>query len=168
MRKQIVKKHNLNPNDFKLDEIVSIELIGDKPTIDIEVEDTHMFFANDIYTHNSSEDEDIITASNVADSYRKIMTADFVMSLSRKIEDKVSNTARFHVIKNRFGADGITLPSIFNANNGSITLYDQSSKEGMELQSKMGDGENVIKKMLSNKWQQHSAKNEEIIDADSV
>lgn len=155
MRKKIIKDHNLNPKDFIMDEIVSIECIGDKPTIDIEVEDTHMFFANDIYTHNSSSEEDIITASNVADSYRKIMTADFVMSLSRKMEDKVSNTARFHIIKNRFGGDGITLPSIFNSSNGSITMYEQSSKEGLELQSKMDDGENTIKKMLSDKWQSH-------------
>jgi replicative DNA helicase len=116
---------------------------------------------------NSSE-EDIITASNVADSYRKIMTADFVMSLSRKTEDKVSNTARFHVIKNRFGCDGITFPSIFNSSNGAITMYEQSSKEGIELQSKMDDGENVIKKMLSNKWQQHNSKSEEESDVDSV
>lgn len=118
--------------------------------------------------NRASSEEDIITAGNVADSYRKIMTADFVMSLSRKMEDKVSNTARFHVIKNRFGCDGITFPSIFNSSNGSITMYDQSSKEGMELQSKMDDGENVIKKMLSDKWQQHTTKNEEESGADDV
>jgi hypothetical protein len=118
--------------------------------------------------NRASSEEDIITASDVADSYRKIMTADFVMSLSRKMEDKVSNTARFHVIKNRFGCDGVTFPSIFNSSNGSITMYDQSSKEGMELQSKMNSGENVIKKMLSDKWQQHTTKNEEEDDIDSL
>lgn len=106
--------------------------------------------------NRGSSEEDIITASDVADSYRKIMTADFVMSLSRKIEDKVSNTARFHVIKNRFGCDGITFPSIFNSSNGSITLYDQSSKEGLEIQEKMEGGENTLKKMLSDKWQKHN------------
>jgi hypothetical protein len=107
--------------------------------------------------NRSSSEEDIITASNVADSYRKIMTADFVMSLSRKVEDKVSNTARFHIIKNRFGSDGITLPSIFNSSNGSITMFDESSKEGLELQTKMNDGENTIKKMLTDKWNRHNA-----------
>jgi len=170
MRKKIIKEHCLNSNDFELDEIESIELIGDKPTVDIEVEDTHMFFANDIYTHNSSEDEDIITAKNVADSYRKIMTADFVMSLSRKIEDKVSNTARFHIIKNRFGSDGMTFPAIFNASNGSIIMYDQSSKEGMDLQSKMDDSNSgdSVKKMLSDKWQKHTSENEENGDVDGI
>ena len=30
------------------------------------------------------------------------------MSLSRKKEDKVNNTGRFHLMKNRYGMDGIT------------------------------------------------------------
>lgn len=114
--------------------------------------------------NRASTEEDIITAGDIADSYRKIMTADFIVSASRKIEDKVSNTARFHVVKNRFGCDGITFPSIFNSSNGSITLYDGTSKEGMELQSKMGEGENIVKKMLSDKWQQHSSKNDDLDD----
>lgn len=161
MIKEIIKEHDLNPDDFVMDEIVSIECVGERPTIDIEVEDTHMFFANDVYSHNSSTEEDIITAGNIADSYRKIMTADFIMSVSRKIEDKVSNTARFHVVKNRFGSDGITFPSLFNSSNGSVIMYEQSSKEGLELQSKMDDGGNVIKKMLTDKWKQHSSKSDE-------
>jgi hypothetical protein len=118
--------------------------------------------------NRGSTEEDIITAGDIADSYRKIMTCDFIMSASRKIEDKVSNTARFHVVKNRFGSDGITFPSIFNSSNGSITMFENTSKEGMELQAKMDDGENVIKKMLSDKWQQHTTKNEEETSADNV
>jgi hypothetical protein len=112
---------------------------------------------------NSSEEE-IITASSVADSYRKIMTADFVLSLSRRMEDKVANTARFHVIKNRFGGDGITFPSVFNSSNGSIIMYDSNSKEGFDLQSKMGDGENALKKSLSDKWQRHVSTSTEDVD----
>jgi len=150
-----MKEHNLNPNDFKLDEIVSIECIGDKETIDITVDDTHMFFANDIYTHNSAMDDDIIQADGIADSYRKIMTADFVLSLSRKVTDKVSNTARFHIIKNRFGPDGITFPSKMNAGCGDIQLFDEKSQEGVGIMGQMGDSENIVKKLLSNKWKKH-------------
>ena len=56
-------------------------------------------------------DEDVIEATKVAESYAKVMTADFVISLSRKIEDKIGNTGRFHVIKNRFNPDGLTYPA---------------------------------------------------------
>ena len=36
------------------------------------------------------------------------MITDFSMSLSRKKEDKVKGTGRFHIMKNRYGMDGLT------------------------------------------------------------
>jgi hypothetical protein len=150
-----MKEHELNPKDFILDEIESIELMGELPTVDITVDETHMFFANDIYTHNSALDEDIIQANNISDSYRKIMTADFVMSLSRKVQDKVSNTARIHIIKNRIGPDGQTFPSKMNAGCGDIQIFSENSREGMSVLNEMNQGENVVKKMMSGKWNSH-------------
>lgn len=105
-------------------------------------------------------DEDIIQANNISDSYRKIMTADFVMSLSRKVNDKVSNTARFHIIKNRFGPDGLTFPSRMNAGCGDIQIFDEKSREGISAIQEMNEGENVVKKLLSNKWKSHMSNEE--------
>jgi replicative DNA helicase len=105
-------------------------------------------------SNRGAADEDVIQAHNVADSFRKIMTADFVMSLSRKMEDKASNTARFHVIKNRFGPDGLTYPARMRASCGDIQIFDSKSQEGMEIQSEMNDGENVVKKMLKDEFEQ--------------
>jgi hypothetical protein len=102
-------------------------------------------------------DEDIIQANNIADSYRKIMTADFVMSLSRKVNDKVSNTARFHIIKNRFGPDGLTFPSKMNAGCGQIEIFSENSREGLAVLNEMMDGENQVKKVLKNKWNAHNS-----------
>jgi hypothetical protein len=106
-------------------------------------------------SNRAAMDEDIIQANNISDSYRKIMTADFVLSLSRKVADKVSNTARFHVIKNRFGPDGMTFPSRMNAGCGDIQMFSENSREGMTVTSEMGDSENIVKKALSNKWNAH-------------
>ena len=147
-----MKEHNLDPKDFVLDEIESIELIGDLPTIDITVDGTHMFFANDIYTHNSGLSEDIVQAQNISDSYRKIMTADFVLSMMRNLNDKANNTARFHVIKNRFGPDGITLYSKMDAGNGQIEIFDAKSRESQQIQSAMENDDNDVKSVLRNKW----------------
>lgn len=147
-----MKEHNLDPKDFILDEIESIELIGDLPTVDITVDGTHMFFANDIYTHNSGLSEDVVQAHNIADSYRKVMTADFVMSVSRNLTDKANNTARCHVIKNRFGPDGITLYAKMNTSNGDIQIFDAKSKESSEIQAAMDDSENSVKDLLKQKW----------------
>jgi len=106
-------------------------------------------------SNRAAMDEDIIQANNISDSYRKIMTADFVMSLSRKVTDKVANTARFHIIKNRFGPDGLTFPSRMNAGCGDIQIYAENSKDGVAILNEMGDSENLVKKALSNKWNAH-------------
>lgn len=103
-------------------------------------------------SNRSAIDADIIEANSIADSYRKIMTADFILSLSRKSTDKVNNTARFHIIKNRFGPDGITFPSRMNAGCGEIEIYDSNSTEGNALQSEMANGENQLKKIVKDKW----------------
>ncbi len=40
-------------NDIYWDKIVSIEYVGEQPTYDLTIEDTHNFVANDIIVHNS-------------------------------------------------------------------------------------------------------------------
>jgi hypothetical protein len=39
------------------------------------------------------------------------MITDLSISLSRKKEDKVNGTGRLHIMKNRYGMDGLDLPS---------------------------------------------------------
>jgi replicative DNA helicase len=112
-------------------------------------------------SNRAAMEEDIIQANSIADSYRKIMTADFVMSVSRKVTDKVANTARFHIIKNRFGPDGLTFPSRMNAGCGDIQIFAENSKDGMSIINEMGDSENLVKKALSNKWNAHISDDEE-------
>jgi len=102
--------------------------------------------------NRSALDEDVIEAGKVSESYQKIMTADFVMSLSRKVEDKIGNTGRFHVIKNRFGPDGITFPAKVNTNTGKMDIYESTSVGGKEQQGKIDNRDNIMKKMLSNRY----------------
>jgi hypothetical protein len=104
--------------------------------------------------HRGAHEANTIQAHNVADSYRKIMTGDFVISLSRKMGDKQSSTARIHVIKNRFGADGMTFPTFFNSCNGDIKVYDPASPEGVELLQKMKDSEDTSKDAMREQWNQ--------------
>jgi len=102
--------------------------------------------------NRSALDEDVIEAGKVSESYQKIMTADFVMSLSRKVEDKIGNTGRFHVIKNRFGPDGITFPAKVNTNTGKMDIYESTSVGGKEQQGKIDNRDNIMKKMLANRY----------------
>ena len=102
--------------------------------------------------NRSSLEEEIIDASKVAEAYSKVMIADFVVSVSRKVEDKIANTSRFHVIKNRFGIDGITFPSSMNTNIGKILIYESTTQSGQEVQGKMDNSQEYLRKQLANKY----------------
>lgn len=113
-------------------------------------------------TNRGSAQEDIIEAGSISDSFRKIMTADFVMSLSRKTEDKLQNTARFHVIKNRFGADGITFASKFDASRGDIKIYDYNSEDGKRVKQMMENSDEVVKNCLRDVWKKNKNSNNDL------
>ena len=102
--------------------------------------------------NRSALEEDVIGAGKVAEDYSKVMTADFVMSMSRKVEDKIANTGRFHVIKNRFGIDGVTYPATINTNIGQVQIFEGSSQFGKNAQNKMNNSEEFLRKELKNKF----------------
>tara|TARA_Y100001963_G_scaffold107409_1_gene148520 strand:- start:1115 stop:1501 length:387 start_codon:yes stop_codon:yes gene_type:complete len=110
--------------------------------------------------NRSSLEEEVIDASKVAEDYSKVMTADFVMSVSRKVEDKIANTGRVHVIKNRFGVDGITFPAEINTNTGHIQVYEASTQGGKEAQGKMDNSEEYLRQTLSKKYNDLKPKTE--------
>ena len=58
--------------------------------------------------NRAGSNDDIIEGDKAAGSYDKLMITDFCMSLSRKKEDKVNGTGRFHIMKNRYGTNGLT------------------------------------------------------------
>ena len=95
--------------------------------------------------------EDIIEADKLADSYKKAMIADFIMSLSRRNEDKINNTGRIHIIKNRFGSDGMTFPAKINTNCGVVELFDYRSPEGMALMNGMVSSATEFKDIIKSK-----------------
>jgi replicative DNA helicase len=74
--------------------------------------------------------DDVIEGDKAAGSYNKIMIADFAMSLSRKRLDKVNGTGRAHIMKNRYGGDGMTYPVKINTENGNIEILEKEMEEG--------------------------------------
>ena len=74
----------------------------------------------------------IIEGDKAAGSYDKMMISDFAMSLSRKKEDKVNNTGRFHIMKNRYGMDGLTFSVKADTSTGHFEVYDYNDSEDSE------------------------------------
>ena len=83
---------------------------------------------------------------------KHVESGDFVISMSRKVEDKIANTGRFHVIKNRFGIDGVTYPSTINTNIGVVLIHEGSSQSGMSTQNQMNNSQEFLRKELANKY----------------
>lgn len=100
----------------------------------------------------SALEDDIIEADKIAASYGKVMVSDFIMSLSRKVQDKLSGTGRVHIVKNRFGPDGMTLPSKINTNNGQFQFFEPDTSQGKATKKDMKSGETMMKKNLSEKF----------------
>ena len=73
--------------------------------------------------------DDVIEGDKAAGSYDKMMITDFAMSLSRKKEDKVNNTGRFHVMKNRYGMDGITYRIKADTSTGHFEITDEYDED---------------------------------------
>lgn len=76
--------------------------------------------------------DDVVEADKISGSYGKIMIADIGISLSRKRKDKINGTGRFHIMKNRYGGDGMTYPSTINMNNGKIEISEEEYDESEE------------------------------------
>lgn len=64
--------------------------------------------------------DSVVEGDKAAGSYDKMMVADGAFSLSRTKEDKVLGTGRIHIMKNRFGPDGITYGVRLDTANGHM------------------------------------------------
>jgi len=84
--------------------------------------------------NRAGANDNIIQGDKAAGSYDKIMITDFCMSLSRKKEDKVNNTGRFHLMKNRYGMDGLSFGIEADTSTGHFTIKNEYFEGDEETQ----------------------------------
>ena len=100
--------------------------------------------------------DNVIEGDKAAGSYDKMMITNFAMSLSRKKEDKVNNTGRFHVMKNRYGMDGITYRLKADTSTGHFEITDEYDEDDNPTPVNNTQGftniDNVDRKTLSKKF----------------
>ena len=80
--------------------------------------------------------DDVIEGDKAAGSYDKIMIIDFGASLSRKREDKVNGTGRWHIMKNRYGMDGLTYGAKIDTSTGLFEIISDDELENITPASK--------------------------------
>lgn len=93
--------------------------------------------------------DDVIEGDKAAGSYDKMMVADMCISLSRKKEDKVLGTGRIHIMKNRYGHDGMTFDAKVNTDTGHIEI-DGVLDEAGDVKNKYSE---IAKKLFASSIQ---------------
>jgi replicative DNA helicase len=88
--------------------------------------------------------DNVIEGDKAAGSYDKMMVADMCFSLSRQKEDKVLGTGRVHVMKNRYGQDGMTYKIKMNTNNGHIQFLEKATEEELQAADAPMSKESVL------------------------
>jgi replicative DNA helicase len=81
--------------------------------------------------NRSGSQDKVVEGDKAAGSYDKIMIADIIISTSRLRQDKINNTCRWHIIKNRYGADGLTFKCEFDGSTGLTSIlgeYDEDEE----------------------------------------
>ena len=102
--------------------------------------------------------DDVIEGDKAAGSYDKIMITDFCLSLSRKAKDKVNGTGRFHIMKNRYGMDGLTFGVKADTSTGHFEVHDYDPDEDFEAETtnpntnSYDNFDTFDKQMLKNKF----------------
>ena len=145
-------------NDLIEDEIMSIEYYGEEDTIDITVEDEHMFFANGIYTHNSGIDSEFVEAHQLGGNIKRLQKSHFFMSVAKTPDQKQAQLANIRILKARFATDGQTFTDcIFNNDTMEIRIEDDRYKSAKLSKGQKHHDEKDIEKLESSLNKMHVA-----------
>ena len=107
-----------------LDEIESIEYIGELDTVDIDVEtNDHLFWANAILTHNSSVTEPEHDHSMISGGISKIQTADNVISIFASAAMKERGQYQIQFLKTR-SSSGVGSKVYLGFDPNNLRIFD--------------------------------------------
>ena len=101
--------------------------------------------------------DDIVEGDKAAGSYDKLMITDVCISLSRKKADKVNGTGRFHIMKNRYGIDGLTFGVEADTSTGHFVVKDYNPEDyekepTTNTSSSFGEVDEYDRKALANQF----------------
>ena len=152
-----VENQILNDNDFNIDEIESIELVGEEDTIDITVDDTHMFFANDIYTHNSSISSQVVTTDQMGGSIKKAQVGHVIISIAKSLQQKEMKLATIAITKSRIGDDGVVFENC-KFDNSMIEIDTESTTTFLGIEEQKEERQRQRVKELLEKRKEREGK----------
>jgi hypothetical protein len=156
-----IENQILDLDDFILDEIESIELIGEEDTIDITVDDTHMFFANDIYTHNSSISAEVVTTDQMGGSIKKAQVGHVIITIAKSLQQKELKLATIAITKSRIGDDGVVFENC-KFDNAMIEIDTESTTTFLGIEEQKEERQRQRVKELLDKRKEREEQNKQL------
>lgn len=99
-------------------------------------------------TNRSGLDMEIVTIGQIGESYAKATVCDVIMTISRKMEDKQTNSGRLFLAKSRLGQDGVVFPFSLNTSTVKVELM----KPGQDPVSKFMENNQNRNQVLANRY----------------
>ena len=97
-------------------------------------------------TNRTGLNEEVITMESISEAFNKCFVSDFIFSVSRTKEDKLANTGRIFIAKNRNGPDGLVFPIFMDTSNVSIKVLQPSEEDDLVEVDARKQKENLIEK----------------------
>lgn len=73
-------------------------------------------------TNRSGLEMEVVTIAQIGESYAKATVCDVIMTVSRRLEDKQTNSGRLFLAKSRLGGDGTVFPFILNTATVKVSV----------------------------------------------
>lgn len=149
LRKQIKLKVWREKNH----KIVSIEQAGYADVYNMEVDDLHNYaldagiIVKNSQANRDSSQNDVVDVNSMSEAHGKAMTADIVVTISRKTAEKSSGHGRLFIAKSRAGKDGIVFPLHIDTSKSLFTITGNQTTPN-EVQN---ESENYNKKTIREK-----------------
>ena len=87
-------------------------------------------------TNRSGLNAEVVTMEAISEAFNKCFVADFIFSVSRTAQDKVNNTGRLFIAKNRNGPDGIVYPIMADWSNVNMNVLPESSETMIQIEER--------------------------------
>ena len=101
--------------------ILKIEELDEREMVDIEVSGNHLFYANDILTHNSSSDVEL---TDTSESFGLPATADLMFALISTEELEGLGQILVKQLKNRYNDPTMNKRFVVGIDRAKMRLYD--------------------------------------------
>jgi len=110
--------------------ILKIEELDEREMIDIEVSGNHLFYANNILTHNSSSDVDL---TDTSESFGLPATADLMFAIISSEELENLGQIMIKQLKNRYNDPTLHKRFVLGIDRAKMRLYDVDQSAQKEI-----------------------------------